>query len=161
MDKVLLKCRGISKRFSEVIAITGLDLDLNHGEIVSILGSSGCGKTTLLRLIAGLEKPDEGSIELEHKRLFGKDINVPPNKRGLGMVFQEYALFPHLSVRENILFGISTLSKKDQETKLKKVLDLTRIGKLISRFPSELSGGEQQRVALARTLATEPSLLLM
>ena len=161
MNNTLLSCRNITKSFGDDIAIKNLSLDLNNGEILSVLGPSGCGKTTLLRLIAGLEMPDAGSLTLENRPIFDNKINIPTHKRGMGMVFQEYALFPHLTVNQNILFGIRNLVKQERTERLKSLLDLTRLGHLVSRFPHELSGGEQQRVALARTLAPAPSLLLM
>lgn len=161
MNSVLLECRNLTKRFDNKIVIDHLDLDLADGEILSILGPSGCGKTTLLRLISGLERPDGGTIKLGENMFFTDRKSVPTNKRGLGMVFQEYALFPHLSIEQNILFGISNLPSNIQESRMHKVLNMTKLYGLEYRFPSELSGGEQQRAALARTLATEPSLMLM
>ena len=143
------------------MAISNVDIDLKDGEIMSILGPSGCGKTTLLRIIAGLETPDSGKITLKENTLYENNLFVEPNLRGIGMVFQEYALFPHLTVKENVLFGIRSLSNKDQNRILGDILKLTRVEELESRYPSELSGGQQQRVALARTLATKPKILLM
>ena len=161
MKKNILSCRRIKKRFREVMAISNVDIDLKDGEIMSILGPSGCGKTTLLRIIAGLETPDSGKITLKENTLYENNLFVEPNLRGIGMVFQEYALFPHLTVKENVLFGIRSLSNKDQNRILEDILKLTRVEELESRYPSELSGGQQQRVALARTLATKPNILLM
>jgi len=136
-------------------------MDLYSGEILSILGPSGCGKTTLLRIIAGLENPTQGMINLDGEEIFGPRNNVEPYKRNIGMIFQDYALFPHLSVEKNILFGISHLDSKVQTENLERVKKLTRLDKLLKRYPHELSGGQQQRVAIARTLATNPSVLLM
>tara|TARA_A100001037_G_scaffold100704_2_gene91798 strand:+ start:56801 stop:57781 length:981 start_codon:yes stop_codon:yes gene_type:complete len=136
-------------------------MDLYSGEILSILGPSGCGKTTLLRIIAGLENPTQGMINLDGKEIFGPRNNVEPSRRNIGMIFQDYALFPHLSVEKNILFGISHLDSKVQTENLERVKKLTRLDKLLKRYPHELSGGQQQRVAIARTLATNPSVLLM
>ena len=161
MKKNILTCRRIKKRFRGVMAISNVDIDLIDGEIMSILGPSGCGKTTLLRIIAGLETPDSGKITLKENTLYENNLFVEPNLRGIGMVFQEYALFPHLTVKENVLFGIRSLSNKDQNRILGDILKLTRVEELESRYPSELSGGQQQRVALARTLATKPNILLM
>jgi len=161
MKKRLLNCRNISKKYGSVAAISGLNLSINSGEIISILGPSGCGKTTLLRLIAGLDSPDEGDITLNNRILVDQLNWVPPHRRGIGMVFQEFALFPHKTVQENIEFGLSRLNPKDRASRVKSFLDLTRINDLKQRFPNELSGGQQQRVALARTLATQPELLLM
>ena len=161
MVNKLLHCQNISKTFGSVVAISELDLSINPGEIISILGPSGCGKTTLLRLIAGLDAPDEGSITLNNRILVDGTTWVPPHKRGVGMVFQEFALFPHKTVKENIEFGLSELNSYQKSTRVKDALNLTRITELENRFPNELSGGQQQRVALARTLATQPYLLLM
>ena len=161
MNPVLLECRKLTKRFGDKLVIDHLDLDLVDGEILSILGPSGCGKSTLLRLIAGLEQPDGGTIKLGADVFFTDGKSVPTNKRGLGMVFQEYALFPHLTVEQNVLFGISKLPSNIRENRIRKVMGMTKLDGLESRFPSELSGGEQQRAALARTLATQPSLMLM
>ncbi len=134
-----------------------LDFKINQGEFFSLLGPSGCGKTTTLRLLAGLESSDSGKI------LFGKkDItNLQPQKRKFGLVFQDYALFPHLNVSENILYGISHKSKVKKEKRLQELLDLFQLTSLKERSIRHLSGGEQQRVALARTLAVKPELLLL
>ena len=136
-------------------------MHLYEGEILSILGPSGCGKTTLLRIIAGLESPYQGTIFLNNEEIFGPDTNIEPAKRNIGMIFQDYALFPHLSVEKNILFGISHLDEKTQSENLERVQKLTRLEGLLERYPHELSGGQQQRVAIARTLATRPAVLLM
>jgi iron(III) transport system ATP-binding protein len=136
-------------------------MDLYPGEILSILGPSGCGKTTLLRIIAGLETPSRGTIYLKNQKIFGRSTNLEASKRNIGMIFQDYALFPHLSVEKNILFGISHLNNKIQVENLERVQKLTRLGGLLKRYPHELSGGQQQRVAIARTLATSPNILLM
>ncbi|PZC43978.1 MAG: iron(III) transport system ATP-binding protein [Chloroflexi bacterium] len=136
-------------------------MHLLAGEILSILGPSGCGKTTLLRIIAGLENPSQGNIYLKNHKIFGPNINLQPSNRNIGMIFQDYALFPHLTVEKNILFGISNLEKKIQDENSERVQQLTRLEGLKDRYPHELSGGQQQRVAIARTLATNPTVLLM
>ena len=136
-------------------------MHLYAGEILSILGPSGCGKTTLLRIIAGLENPTQGRIYLNHEEIFSPNTNLEPSKRNIGMIFQDYALFPHLSVEKNIIFGISHLDTKMQVENLERVQRLTRLEGLLKRYPHELSGGQQQRVAIARTLVTGPSVLLM
>lgn len=141
--------------------IKNLNMHLYAGEILSILGPSGCGKTTLLRIIAGLENPTQGRIYLNHEEIFSPNTNLEPSKRNIGMIFQDYALFPHLPVEKNILFGISHLSSKIQAKNLDRVQKLTRLEGLLKRYPHELSGGQQQRVAIARTLATRPTVLLM
>ena len=137
MENKLLHCQNISKTFGSVVAISELDLSINPGEIISILGPSGCGKTTLLRLIAGLDAPDEGSITLNNRILVDGTTWVPPHKRGVGMVFQEFALFPHKTVKENIEFGLSELNSYQKSTRVKDALDLTRITELEDRFPNE------------------------
>ena len=141
--------------------IKNLNMHLSPGEILSILGPSGCGKTTLLRIIAGLEIPLKGNIFLKNHEIFGPNINLQPSDRNIGMIFQDYALFPHLTVEKNILFGISNLEQKIQDDNVERVQQLTRLQGLMSRYPHELSGGQQQRVAIARTLATNPTVLLM
>ncbi|MFW6348616.1 MAG: ABC transporter ATP-binding protein [Cyclonatronaceae bacterium] len=130
-------------------------------EIFAILGPSGCGKTTTLRMIAGFERADEGSIQLHNKTLECPYTHVPPEKRGIGFVFQDYALFPHLSVLENVMFGLAGESKNKQRTRAAEILELIGMKAYESRRPHELSGGQQQRVALARALAPEPEMMLM
>lgn len=136
-------------------------LNIEEGEIVSILGKSGCGKSTLLRLIAGLEAPYEGSIKVKDKVLVDDNVFVEPEKRGVGMLFQDYALFPHLTVEENIRFGLHKLSKSEGDKRIKEVLELINLSEYGKRYPYELSGGQMQRIALARALAPRPSILLM
>lgn len=148
----------MTKRFGSVTAVDNLSLNLKQGEILSLLGPSGCGKTTLLRLLAGFVSPDEGEIEIGGRRVNAKNINVPPEKRGLGIVFQDYALFPHLTVLKNVEFG---LKNGDKDGAASKYISLLGLKGLESRFPSELSGGQQQRVAIARALAPGAEVLLL
>ncbi len=136
-------------------------LQAAKGEIVSILGLSGSGKSTVIRLIAGLEVPAGGTIEINGRLVAGPDSFVPPEKRKVGMVFQDYALFPHLSVYENIAFGLSHLSKAELSARVNSLLELINMSEYGSRYPYQLSGGQQQRVAVARALAPKPDLLLM
>jgi len=157
----ILVCNNISKKFGKSVAVSDVSIQMNKGEIISILGPSGCGKTTLLRMIAGLENPDNGTISIEGREVYNKVINIPSENRNLGMVFQEYALFPHLTVRENLEFGVDQKPKTEKEKKVYKIAELTQLINFMDRYPHELSGGQQQRTALARTLATEPDLLLM
>lgn len=157
----LLQCAELDISFGNHQVLENLHMDLYPGEILSILGPSGCGKTTLLRIIAGLETPSRGTIYLKNQKIFGRSTNLEASKRNIGMIFQDYALFPHLSVEKNILFGISHLNNKIQVENLERVQKLTRLGGLLKRYPHELSGGQQQRVAIARTLATSPNILLM
>ncbi len=136
-------------------------MQMNKGEIVGILGQSGCGKSTLLRIIAGLEAPRSGSIVINGRTLVDQHKLVLPERRGVGMIFQDYALFPHLTVAQNILFGLHGLTKKERLLRLDEMLELIQLQPFRKRYPHELSGGQQQRVAFARALAPAPELLLM
>ena len=147
------------KRFGEVTAVDGISIDIPAGQFFSLLGPSGCGKTTTLRMIGGFERPDQGRIVLD-----GRDMaNTPPHKRPVNTVFQNYALFPHLNVRDNVAFGLrfESASKEDVRTRVGKALDLVRLGGFEERRPTQLSGGQQQRVALARALILNPAVLLL
>lgn len=141
--------------------IQNISLSIQQGEIVGILGASGCGKSTLLRLIAGLEDPHSGSIQIHEQTLVDSENSLPPEKRGIGMVFQDYALFPHLTVADNIQFGLHHMTKAKKKERLLHMLELVDLVGYEKRYPYELSGGQQQRVALARALAPKPSILLM
>jgi spermidine/putrescine transport system ATP-binding protein len=150
---------GLTKRFAEVTAVDHVDLDVAAGEFFSLLGPSGCGKTTTLRMIAGFEQPTEGRITLD-----GTDVAyTPPHKRNVNTVFQNYALFPHLDVFDNVAFGLRRAKRPKNEVKERamQALELVQLGGLESRKPSQLSGGQQQRVALARALVLNPSVLLL
>ncbi|PWF22642.1 ABC transporter ATP-binding protein [Corticimicrobacter populi] len=154
-----IRLRQVSKSWGEQVVIPGLDLDIPRGGLTALLGPSGCGKSTLLRLIAGLEHPDSGSVEID-----GHDVTAaPPAQRGLSMVFQSYALFPHLSVAENIVFGLKvrSLARGEREHRLQEALRLTNLAGLEQRKPAQLSGGQRQRVALARSIVSGHSLCLM
>ncbi|WP_461538363.1 ABC transporter ATP-binding protein [Spongorhabdus nitratireducens] len=155
----LLTLDGIQCGYAEQTVINGIDLQIGQGEICALLGSSGCGKTTTLRTIAGFEPVQQGSIKLGNTLLASPSYLMPPEQRGLGMVFQDYALFPHLTVLDNVTFGLKGQSDKNHRGK--QLLELVGLPKLENRYPHELSGGQQQRVALARALAPEPALLLM
>ncbi|ARJ38176.1 ABC transporter ATP-binding protein [Sporosarcina sp. P21c] len=134
---------------------------IERGEIVGIVGASGSGKSTLLRLLAGLEDPTVGSIELDGRLIVGDNTYIEAEKRGVGMVFQNYALFPHLTVSENICFGLHKMKRPEKKKRLDEMLELVQLQEFAKRYPHELSGGQQQRVALARALAPSPSILLM
>ncbi|MNH95261.1 Fe(3+) ions import ATP-binding protein FbpC [compost metagenome] len=136
-------------------------MQLDQGEVVGILGQSGCGKSTLLRLISGLEEPASGRIVINGTTMVDERVFVQPEVRGVGMVFQDYALFPHLTVSQNITFGLHRLSKAERTERLQAMLELVQLKGLEKRYPHELSGGQQQRVAFARALAPEPAILLM
>lgn len=141
--------------------IEEFSMAIEAGEIVGILGPSGCGKSTLLRLIAGLESPTAGEIRIAGRTVVDERQFVQPEHRGVGMVFQDYGLFPHLTVGQNILFGLRGLSRTEQQERLREMLDLVHLKGFEGRYPHELSGGQQQRVALARALAPRPTVLLM
>ncbi len=153
-----ISCRGLEKSYAGTPALLGFDLEVEQGTIVSLLGPSGCGKTTALRAIAGFEAADAGSICVGDRLVFGDGVDAAPDKRRVGMVFQEYALFPHMSVARNIAYG---LTDRHPSARVDEVLDLVGLSGLESRMPHELSGGEQQRVALARALAPNPEVVLL
>jgi len=157
--RLALHTLGLSKRFGDVVAVDGVDLDVRRGEFLSVLGPSGSGKTTLLRLVAGFERSDAGGIEIDGRAVAGPRINVPPEKRRIGMVFQESALFPHLDVTGNIAFGLHRGG--DRAARVAEMVALVGLAGLQRRMPHELSGGQQQRVALARALAPDPALILL
>tara|TARA_B100000401_G_scaffold438332_1_gene386460 strand:+ start:4916 stop:5941 length:1026 start_codon:yes stop_codon:yes gene_type:complete len=158
-DNLLIRTRSVSKSYDEEQVLSDFNLDVWKGSITGILGSSGSGKTTALRLIAGFDRPDAGIIEMKNEVIVSDEVWLPPEKRNIGMVFQDYALFPHLSVEKNIAFG---LGKNDLEKgRLKEVIDMCNLSGLINKFPQELSGGQQQRVALARALAPNPEVVLL
>ena len=156
-----LEIKMISKAYRDKCVINALSLDLHKGDIGCLLGKSGCGKTTVLRCIAGFETLQSGTIRLDGSIMSSPIKSVPPENRRLGMVFQDYALFPHLTVQKNISFGLDRISKYDRSLRVKKMLDLVGLTDDSEKYPHELSGGQQQRVALARALAPNPDLLLM
>ncbi|HEX2172348.1 MAG TPA: ABC transporter ATP-binding protein [Dehalococcoidia bacterium] len=158
-DQPALRCAGLRKAFGRLTAVDGVDLTLRRGEFLALLGPSGCGKTTTLRLIAGFERPDAGWIEIAGETVVNGPVFVPPERRRIGMVFQDYALFPHLDVAGNVAFGLP--KAPDRADRVREVLDLVGLGSLGHRYPHELSGGQQQRVAIARALAPSPALVLL
>lgn len=145
----------------KLCVIDDFTFSMSRGEIVGVVGESGCGKSTLLRLIAGLESPLGGKIDISEVTVVDSRTFVPPERRGVGMVFQDYALFPHLTVAKNIEFGLHRLSRSARNARVKEMVELVKLAGLENRYPHELSGGQQQRVALARALAPKPALLLM
>ena len=157
-----IEIKNLFKRFKKVVAVNRIQLEVNEGEMLTLLGPSGCGKTTTLRCIAGLERPEEGDIIIDGKPMLSEGF-VQPSKRGIGMVFQNYAVWPHMKVFNNIVYGlkIQKIPRQTIQEKARQVLELTGLNGLEERYPSQLSGGQQQRVALARALVSNPKVLLL
>ena len=158
-----IQIERVTKRFGAVTAVRDLSLEIRDREFVTLLGPSGCGKTTLLRLIAGFMSPDEGAIRVGSRTLSTPAAVVPPERRGMGMVFQNYAVWPHKTVYQNVAFGLEVrkVARSEAQARVARVLELVNLAGLEGRYPSELSGGQQQRVALARSLVVEPDILLL
>jgi len=154
-----LECHGLAKSFGEVQAVREFSLSVPFGQILALLGPSGCGKTTALRLIAGFESPDAGTIVLDGRPVWHEGKNVPPDKRPVGIVFQEGALFPHMTVEQNVGYGLKRGAARPQQ--VRQALELVGLESYAQRMPHQLSGGQQQRVALARALAPQPRVLLL
>jgi spermidine/putrescine ABC transporter ATP-binding subunit len=157
--KPIISFRNITKRWGSTVAVDNVSLDIMPGEFFALLGPSGCGKTTLLRMLAGLEVPSEGHVLID-----GQDMaEIPPNKRAVNMVFQSYAVFPHMTVADNVAYGlkIEGVPKPERDRRVQEALDLVQLGHLASRMPDQLSGGQRQRVALARALVKKPKVLLL
>jgi ABC-type Fe3+/spermidine/putrescine transport system ATPase subunit len=155
----ILKVKNLSKNFGKVKAVQEVSFEATEGEVLSLLGPSGCGKTTMLRCIAGFENPDQGEIYLDNRKI----TPFPPEKRGIGMVFQNYALWPHMTVYGNLAFGlqIKKVPKDEITKKIKKVLDMVQLEGYENRYPRQMSGGQQQRIAMARALVFEPEIMLL
>lgn len=161
MSSVTIK--NVTKSFGSNLILSQFNEVFADGEFVTLLGPSGCGKTTMLRMIAGFEKPSTGEIYIDDSLVSSDKVFLPPEKRGVGMVFQSYAVWPHMNVFDNVAYPL-TISKVDKKTireKVERVLDIVHLGRYAKRFPSQLSGGQQQRVALARALVAEPKILLL
>jgi iron(III) transport system ATP-binding protein len=159
MTQIAVQCEQISKLFSQTPAVRNVSLAVEQGEILALLGPSGCGKTTTMRLIAGFERPDRGRITIAGRAVAGPQRFVPPEQRQVGMVFQNYALFPHLTVAANVAYGLPR--HKARAARVEEMLTLVGLAGMGNRMPHELSGGQQQRVALARALAPQPAVLLL
>jgi len=158
-----LSLRGVTRRFGSVTAVEAFDLDLSSGEFVSLLGPSGCGKTTTLRMIAGFLAPSEGTIEMDGRVISSPASSLPPEKRGMSMIFQSYAIWPNMTVAENVAFGLQVRRRPRAEiqARVDEILDVVQMKALAARYPQELSGGQQQRVALARAIVVQPAVLLL
>src|SRR3990170_1904583 len=157
--KPIISFRNISKRWGSTVGVDNVSLDIEPGEFFALLGPSGCGKTTLLRILAGLEVPTEGHVLID-----GQDMgDIPPNKRAVNMVFQSYAVFPHMTVADNVAYGlkIDGVPQPERDRRVQEALDLVQLGHLAARMPDQLSGGQRQRVALARALVKKPKVLLL
>ncbi|WP_209125124.1 ABC transporter ATP-binding protein [Alkalihalobacillus sp. BA299] len=159
---MFVKLRNLQYQYKNTSepTIKDFSLDIEQGEIISILGESGSGKSTILRLIAGLEIPKAGMISINGRVILDDSNFIPPEKRGVGMVFQDYALFPHMTVESNIKFGLRKMNRRQKQQRIEEMLSLVNLTNYKNRYPYELSGGQQQRVALARALAPAPSLLI-
>ncbi|QGN08019.1 ABC transporter ATP-binding protein [Halorhabdus sp. CBA1104] len=160
-QEMILALDGVTRRFGPETAVDDISLTVQDGELLTLLGPSGCGKTTTLRLLAGLDEPDEGTIQVGGETVAGGDTFRPPEKRDVGLVFQEFALFPHLTVGENVAFGIQDREEAAIDERVEDLLELVGLGDYREASPEDLSGGQRQRVALARSLAPEPEVLLL
>ena len=156
-----LTLEDVSRRYGEVLALDGVSVDISPSEVLCLLGPSGCGKSTLLRVAAGIERPSSGRILLDGQEVAGPDNFVPPEKRGIGLMFQDFALFPHLSLLDNVAFGLKSLTRTEAKREARAALERVGLAHYAGEYPHILSGGEQQRVALARAIAPRPSVLLM
>jgi iron(III) transport system ATP-binding protein len=158
-----VELEALTKYFGAAVALDSLTLTIAHGSLVCLLGPSGCGKTTTLRLVAGFLDPDQGLIRVGGRTVSQPGRTVPPERRGMSMIFQSYALWPHMTITENVAYGLKLrrLDRAERERRVAAILDVTRLGELASRYPHELSGGQQQRAALARALVVEPETLLL
>jgi len=157
----VLRLDGVRKEYGSETAVDSLSLTVREGELLTLLGPSGCGKTTTLRMMAGLERPDAGSVRIADETVADGSTHVPPESRDVGLVFQDFALFPHLTVAENVAFGLTDATDDERDRRITELLDLVDLAAHREATPDELSGGQQQRVALARSLAPEPDVLLL
>lgn len=158
-DHLAIRARGLSKHYGEATALDDFSLDVWSGGILTLVGPSGCGKTSALRVIAGFEAPESGTVDIRGRQVVGPKLFVPPERRRVGMVFQDYALFPHMTVAKNVGYGVSPAN--DQSARVRDAIEMVGLSGLEDRLPDELSGGQQQRVALARALAPKPDVILL
>jgi len=156
-----VQLEGVTKVYDDAGALNGVDLDVKSGEIVCLLGPSGCGKTTLLRVVSGIERPSSGRVLINEREVAGPNRFVPPENRGVGLMFQDFALFPHLTVLDNVAFGLKALPQADSLKAARAILDRVGLLEVAGSYPSVLSGGQQQRVALARAIVPRPAVMLM
>jgi iron(III) transport system ATP-binding protein len=158
-----LELSRLTKRYGDGAAVDGIDLHVERGEFICLLGPSGCGKTTTLRMIAGFIAPDDGEIRADGRMISTPAAVVPPERRNMGMIFQSYAIWPHMTVRDNVGYGLrmQSVPAAERERRTDAALDATRLRLHADRYPGELSGGQQQRVALARALAPHPGILML
>ncbi|HEX6946461.1 MAG TPA: ABC transporter ATP-binding protein [Acidimicrobiia bacterium] len=159
MTELVIDAVGITKRYGETVALDGCDLSVPAGAVVTLLGPSGTGKSTMLRVLAGFDRPDAGTVDIRGRRVVGPGVFVPPEERRVGVVLQDYALFPHMDVRANVGYGLA--KAKDREARVDEILEVVGLTGLGKRYPHELSGGQQQRVALARAMAPRPDVLIL
>lgn len=156
-----LTLEGVERRFGDVVALAGVSLDVEPGEVVSLLGHSGCGKTTLLRIAAGVDRPDAGRVLVDGKVVDDGAVHVAPEKRSIGLMFQDYALFPHMTILRNVMFGLNALDRQSRREEALAALDRVGLRHLADSYPHQASGGEQQRIALVRAIVPRPGILLM
>ncbi|WP_134706028.1 ABC transporter ATP-binding protein [Rahnella sp. CJA17(1/100)] len=163
MSEIALRLQDVHVAYDngQQPVLKGFSMSVREGELACLLGASGCGKTTVLRAIAGFERLQSGEIYVSQHRVAGPGLHLPPEKRHVGMVFQEYALFPHLTAQQNVAFGLRRIPREEQQARVTALLRLVELHSHASRYPHELSGGQQQRIALARALAPNPEILLL
>ncbi|MCT4705983.1 ABC transporter ATP-binding protein [Enterobacteriaceae bacterium H16N7] len=163
MSEIALRLQDVHVAYgnSQQPVLNGFSMSVRKGELACLLGASGCGKTTVLRAVAGFERLQSGEIFVSQQRVAGTGLHLPPEKRQVGMVFQEYALFPHLTAQQNVAFGLRRLPREEQHSRATSLLKMVELHNHAGRYPHELSGGQQQRIALARALAPHPAILLL
>ena len=156
-----LTLENITRSYGNAVALAGLSLDVSPGEIVCLLGPSGCGKTTLLRVVSGIDRPTSGRVLINDREVAGPNLHVPAEKRSVGLMFQDFALFPHLNILDNVAFGLQSLASEERDRAARSILERVGLASFAGAYPSTLSGGQQQRVALARAIVPRPAVMLM